>query len=190
FTQAQLAGEIDAMQQILTTVDSRGQMPSNQVVDLQKSLSVARYEVDQQVPTRQVASLDLAAIQQWDTRADLGEHAAIGQIGILLDRLSLARDRNERLALRISQVQAILAKRSGQNGSMDSALSDVTQRVGELKEQLASIQHLEEMIINRLAGLTHDAVADIESAIASSGVDIYELLLRANERSAATVALS
>src|SRR5206468_10268886 len=119
FTQAQLSGEIEAMQRILMMVDSHGQMPSSQIVDLQKSLSVAQRQVDQYAPIRQVTSLGIAAVQQWNAQADTGERSTIMQIGTLLRSLSVARDDNERLAHRIGEIQRILTIHPDQGYSME-----------------------------------------------------------------------
>jgi murein DD-endopeptidase MepM/ murein hydrolase activator NlpD len=206
-TRLQLAKELEAMQRILALADSSKEMLSNQVANLQQNLSTAEQHAaegeqartaaeqqlrllvsqfnatraDRQALADQIDSLqrDLAAAQQREAQGDLSRQAAEEQTGLLLSQLTAARDDNARLMRQMADTQTALATALGQRDALQTARRDLTGRIGDLENQLASIQRSQQTIVDRLAARTRTGVDEVEKTVAMTGVDVDGLLLRA-----------
>ncbi len=157
-TRQQLAGELDAVRRVLSMADGRKQVLADQVAILQSDLSTA---------------------DKREAEGDLARHLAEEQIGMLLNQLNSARDDNAHLLRQISDTQTALATAIGQRDALQSARRDLTGRIGDLENQLASIQRSQQSIVERLAARTRNGVDEVEKTVAMTGVDVDGLLLRA-----------
>jgi murein DD-endopeptidase MepM/ murein hydrolase activator NlpD len=157
-TRQQLAAELDAVRRVLSLADGRKQALADQVVALQSELSNA---------------------DQREAQGDLARHLAEEQIGLLLSQLNSARDDNAHLVRQITDTQTALATAIGQRDALQSARRDLTGRIGDLENQLASIQRSQQTIVERLAARTRNGVDEVEKTVAMTGVDVDNLLLRA-----------
>ena len=98
---------------------------------------------------------------------------------MLLNQLTAARDDNVRLMRQTADSQTALATALGQRDALQAARRDLTGRIGDLENQLASIQRSQQTIVDRLAARTRSGVDEVEKTVAMTGVDVDSLLLRA-----------
>jgi murein DD-endopeptidase MepM/ murein hydrolase activator NlpD len=155
-TRQQLATELEAVRRVLSIADGRKTALADQVTVLQN---------------------DLAAADQREAQGDLARHLAEEQIGMLLSQLNSARDDNAQLMRRITDTQTALSTAVGQRDALQSARRDLTGRIGDLENQLASIQRSQQTIVERLAARTRNGVDEVEKTVAMTGVDVDGLLL-------------
>ena len=155
-TRQQLATELEAVRRVLSTADGRKTALADQVTVLQN---------------------DLATADQREAQGDLARHLAEEQIGMLLSQLNSARDDNAQLMRRITDTQTALSTAVGQRDALQSARRDLTGRIGDLENQLASIQRSQQTIVERLAARTRNGVDEVEKTVAMTGVDVDGLLL-------------
>jgi murein DD-endopeptidase MepM/ murein hydrolase activator NlpD len=155
-TRQQLATELEAVRRVLSMADGRKTALADQVTVLQN---------------------DLATADQREAQGDLARHLAEEQIGMLLSQLNSARDDNAQLMRRITDTQTALSTAVGQRDALQSARRDLTGRIGDLENQLASIQRSQQTIVERLAARTRNGVDEVEKTVAMTGVDVDGLLL-------------
>jgi murein DD-endopeptidase MepM/ murein hydrolase activator NlpD len=155
-TRQQLATELEAVRRVLSIADGRKTALADQVTVLQN---------------------DLATADQREAQGDLARHLAEEQIGMLLSQLNSARDDNAQLMRRITDTQTALSTAVGQRDALQSARRDLTGRIGDLENQLASIQRSQQTIVERLAARTRNGVDEVEKTVAMTGVDVDGLLL-------------
>ncbi len=155
-TRQQLASELEAVRRVLSVADGRKTALADQVAVLQS---------------------DLATADQREAQGDLARHLAEEQIGMLLGQLNSARDDNTLLMRQISDTQTALTTAIGQRDALQSARRDLTGRIGDLENQLASIQRSQQTIVERLAARTRNGVDEVEKTVAMTGVDVDGLLL-------------
>jgi hypothetical protein len=157
-TRHQLASELESMDRVLAIADGQKQSLTQQVASLQN---------------------DLQATEMRDAQVDLARQTAEEQIGLLLGQLNAARNDNSRLLRQISDTQMALNTAISQRDALQSARRDLTGRIGDLENQLASIQRSQQTIVERLAARTRNGVDEVEKTVAMTGVDVNALLLRA-----------
>jgi murein DD-endopeptidase MepM/ murein hydrolase activator NlpD len=157
-TRQELASELTAMQQVLSQADGRKQILANQVTQLQS---------------------DLADSEHHEAEADLARKLAEEQIAMLLDQLNSARADNTHLKRQVTDTQTALNTAITQRLAFQSARRDLTGRIGDLENQLATIQRSQQTIVDRLAARTRNGVDEVEKTVAMTGVDVDGLLLRA-----------
>jgi murein DD-endopeptidase MepM/ murein hydrolase activator NlpD len=155
-TRQQLASELEAVRRVLSMADGRKAALADQVAALQS---------------------DLANADQREAQGDLARHLAEEQIGMLLGQLNAARSDNAQLMRQINDTQTALATAIGQRDALQSARRDLTGRIGDLENQLASIQRSQQTIVERLAARTRNGVDEVEKTVAMTGVDVDGLLL-------------
>jgi murein DD-endopeptidase MepM/ murein hydrolase activator NlpD len=157
-TRQQLASELTAMQQVLSQADGRKQVLANQVTQLQS---------------------DLTDSEHHEAEADLARKLAEEQIAMLLDQLNSARADNAHLKGQVADAQTALSTAITQREALQSSRRDLTGRIGDLENQLATIQRSQQTIVDRLAARTRNGVDEVEKTVAMTGVDVDGLLLRA-----------
>ena len=157
-TRQQLASELTAMQQVLSQADGRKQVLANQVTQLQS---------------------DLTDSEHHEAEADLARKLAEEQIAMLLDQLNSARADNTHLKGQVADAQTALSTAITQREALQSSRRDLTGRIGDLENQLATIQRSQQTIVDRLAARTRNGVDEVEKTVAMTGVDVDGLLLRA-----------
>ena len=157
-TRQQLASELTAMQQVLSQADGRKQILANQVTQLQG---------------------DLTDSEHHEAEADLARKLAEEQIAMLLDQLNSARADNTHLKRQVTDAQTSLNTAITQREALQSSRRDLTGRIGDLENQLATIQRSQQTIVDRLAARTRNGVDEVEKTVAMTGVDVDGLLLRA-----------
>jgi murein DD-endopeptidase MepM/ murein hydrolase activator NlpD len=157
-TRHQLASELESMDRVLAIADGQKHSLAQQVASLQS---------------------DLQSTEMRDAQVDLARQTAEEQIGLLLGQLNSARDDNSRLLRQISDTQMALNTAMSQRDALQSARRDLTGRIGDLENQLASIQLSQQTIVERLAARTRNGVDEVEKTVAMTGVDVDALLLRA-----------
>jgi len=157
-TRQQLASELTAMQQVLSQADGRKQVLASQVSQLQG---------------------DLADSEHHEAEADLARKLAEEQISMLLDQLNSTRADNNHLKRQVTDTQTALNTAITQREALQSARRDLTGRIGDLENQLATIQRSQQTIVDRLAARTRNGVDEVEKTVAMTGVDVDGLLLRA-----------
>ncbi|HXQ41936.1 MAG TPA: peptidoglycan DD-metalloendopeptidase family protein [Candidatus Udaeobacter sp.] len=157
-TRQQLASELTAMQQVLSQADGRKQILANQVTQLQG---------------------DLTDSEHHEAEADLARKLAEEQIAMLLDQLNSARADNTHLKRQVTDAQTALNTAITQREALQSSRRDLTGRIGDLENQLATIQRSQQTIVDRLAARTRNGVDEVEKTVAMTGVDVDGLLLRA-----------
>ncbi len=155
-TRGQLASELEAMRRVLALADGRKAALADQVATLQN---------------------DLSAADQREAQGDLAQHLAEEQIGMLLSQLNASRSDNAQLMRQISDTQMALATAISQRDALQSARRDLTGRIGDLENQLATIQRSQQTIVERLAARTRNGVDEVEKTVAMTGVDVDALLL-------------
>jgi murein DD-endopeptidase MepM/ murein hydrolase activator NlpD len=155
-TRGQLASELEAVRRVLSVADGRKAALADQVATLQN---------------------DLNAADQREAQGDLAQHLAEEQIGMLLGQLNAARSDNSQLMRQINDTQTALATAVSQRDALQSARRDLTGRIGDLENQLASIQRSQQTIVERLAARTRNGVDEVEKTVAMTGVDVDALLL-------------
>jgi murein DD-endopeptidase MepM/ murein hydrolase activator NlpD len=155
-TRQQLASELEAVRRVLSLADGRKTVLAGQVASLQN---------------------DLTAADQREAQGDLARHLAEEQIGILMGQLNAARSDNVQLMRQISNTQTALSTAISQRDALQSARRDLTGRIGDLENQLASIQRSQQTIVERLAARTRNGVDEVEKTVAMTGVDVDSLLL-------------
>jgi murein DD-endopeptidase MepM/ murein hydrolase activator NlpD len=155
-TRQQLADELEAVRRVLSVADGRKAALADQVSTLQS---------------------DLSAADQREAQGDLAQHLAEEQIGMLLGQLNAERSDNTQLLRQISDTQTALATAISQRDALQSARRDLTGRIGDLENQLASIQRSQQTIVERLAARTRNGVDEVEKTVAMTGVDVDALLL-------------
>jgi murein DD-endopeptidase MepM/ murein hydrolase activator NlpD len=155
-TRQQLASELEAVRRVLSLADGRKTVLADQVASLQN---------------------DLTAADQREAQGDLARHLAEEQIGILMGQLNAARSDNVQLMRQISNTQTALSTAISQRDALQSARRDLTGRIGDLENQLASIQRSQQTIVERLAARTRNGVDEVEKTVAMTGVDVDSLLL-------------
>ena len=155
-TRQQLASELEAVRRVLSLADGRKTVLADQVASLQNDLTVA---------------------DQREAQGDLARHLAEEQIGILMGQLNAARSDNVQLMRQISDTQMALSTAISQRDALQSARRDLTGRIGDLENQLASIQRSQQTIVERLAARTRNGVDEVEKTVAMTGVDVDSLLL-------------
>jgi len=155
-TREQLASELEAVRRVLSVADGRKAALADQVATLQN---------------------DLNAADQREAQGDLAQHLAEEQIGMLLGQLNAARNDNSQLMRQINDTQTALATAITQRDALQSARRDLTGRIGDLENQLASIQRSQQSIVERLAARTRNGVDEVEKTVAMTGVDVDGLLL-------------
>jgi murein DD-endopeptidase MepM/ murein hydrolase activator NlpD len=155
-TRQQLASELEAVRRVLSMADGRKSALADQVTVLQN---------------------DLATADQREAQGDLARHLAEEQIGMLLGQLNSARDDNALLMRQVTDTQTALATAIGQRDALQTARRDLTGRIGDLENQLASIQRSQQTIVERLAARTRNGVDEVEKTVAMTGVDVDGLLL-------------
>lgn len=155
-TREQLASELEAVRRVLSVADGRKAALADQVATLQN---------------------DLNAADQREAQGDLAQHLAEEQIGMLLGQLNAARSDNSQLMRQINDTQTALATAISQRDALQSARRDLTGRIGDLENQLASIQRSQQTIVERLAARTRNGVDEVEKTVAMTGVDVDALLL-------------
>jgi murein DD-endopeptidase MepM/ murein hydrolase activator NlpD len=157
-TRQQLASELTAMQQVLSQADGRKQILANQVAQLQS---------------------DLADSEHHEAEADLARKLSEEQIAMLLDQLNTARTDNAHLKRQVTDAETALNTTIIQREALQSSRRDLTGRIGDLENQLATIQRSQQTIVDRLAARTRNGVDEVEKTVAMTGVDVDGLLLRA-----------
>jgi murein DD-endopeptidase MepM/ murein hydrolase activator NlpD len=157
-TRHQLEIELEAMNRVLTNADTQKQTMAEQVASLQSALSAA---------------------EKRDDEGDLARQAAEEQIGMLLSQLNSVRTDNNQLTRQMTEAQMALGTALSQRDALKSARRDLTGRIGDLENQLASIQRSQQTIVERLATRTRNGVDEVEKTVAMTGVDVNNLLLRA-----------
>jgi murein DD-endopeptidase MepM/ murein hydrolase activator NlpD len=155
-TREQLASELEAVRRVLSVTDGRKAALADQVAALQN---------------------DLSAADQREAQGDLAQHLAEEQIGMLLGQLNAARSDNAQLMRQITDTQTALGTAISQRDALQSARRDLTGRIGDLENQLASIQRSQQTIVERLAARTRNGVDEVEKTVAMTGVDVDALLL-------------
>jgi murein DD-endopeptidase MepM/ murein hydrolase activator NlpD len=155
-TRGQLASELEAVRRVLSVADGRKAALADQVATLQN---------------------DLNAADQREAQGDLAQHLAEEQVGMLLGQLNAARSDNSQLMRQINDTQTALSTAISQRDALQSARRDLTGRIGDLENQLASIQRSQQTIVERLAARTRNGVDEVEKTVAMTGVDVDALLL-------------
>jgi murein DD-endopeptidase MepM/ murein hydrolase activator NlpD len=155
-TRGQLASELEAVRRVLSVADGRKAALADQVATLQN---------------------DLNAADQREAQGDLAQHLAEEQVGMLLGQLNAARSDNSQLMRQINDTQTALSTAISQRDALQSARRDLTGRIGDLENQLASIQRSQQTIVERLAARTRNGVDEVEKNVAMTGVDVDALLL-------------
>jgi murein DD-endopeptidase MepM/ murein hydrolase activator NlpD len=155
-TREQLASELEAVRRVLSVADGRKAALADQVATLQN---------------------DLSAADQREAQGDLAQHLAEEQIGMLLGQLNAAHSDNAQLLRQITDTQTALGTAISQRDALQSARRDLTGRIGDLENQLASIQRSQQTIVERLAARTRNGVDEVEKTVAMTGVDVDALLL-------------
>jgi murein DD-endopeptidase MepM/ murein hydrolase activator NlpD len=155
-TRTQLASELEAVRRVLSMADGRKTALADQVATLQN---------------------DLANADQREAQGDLARHLAEEQIGMLMGQLNAARGDNAQLTSQIAETQLALTTAVGQREALQTARRDLTGRIGDLENQLASIQRSQQTIVEKLAARTRNGVDEVEKTVAMTGVDVDGLLL-------------
>lgn len=122
---------------------------------------------------------DLASAEQRETSGALDREAAGKEIVRLRGQLDRARDDNARLLQETADARAVLARAFGERDALEAARLALTERIGSLEDELATIQSTQQTIVDRLATRAHAGVGEVEKTVAMTGVDVGLLLSRA-----------
>ncbi len=89
------------------------------------------------------------------------------------------REERDRFAQQMDSVQEALASAIGQRNALQSARAELSGRVTELEEHLATIEANQDGLFQRIVERTRDGVDGIEKIVAMTGVSVDRLVRRA-----------